>query len=258
MIAYACEAPLSLMEYIKKNTDYDYALVHLFEENPEYFSFFKKSLSEGREVILDNSVFELGDHFDEELYKKWILELKPTYFIIPDRFLDKKYTVDKVREWYTWAEKNKLRCIGVLQGKNVEEFVEAYTQIEPLVDIVAISFAQKCFQDLFPMLPVDEARMYGRITVMDILEKRGIINKRKKHHLLGLALPQELLHYKGKNWITSVDSSSPVLHGYLNIAFEPFGLLQKDTLKIDEIFLEKTEMNTTIKKNLEIFKGFCS
>ena len=41
--------------------DYDYALVHLFETHPKYYEFFEESLLRGREVYLDNSLFELRE-----------------------------------------------------------------------------------------------------------------------------------------------------------------------------------------------------
>ncbi len=58
------ETPVSFLETSRRYNDYDYALVHLFETNPEYYSFFKSSKTLGREVLLDNSIFELGEAFD--------------------------------------------------------------------------------------------------------------------------------------------------------------------------------------------------
>ena len=67
MIKIAHEAPLSIMNKVQSMTDYDYALVHLFEDpdiGGDYFEFFIDALvNKGREVILDNSVFELGLDF---------------------------------------------------------------------------------------------------------------------------------------------------------------------------------------------------
>ncbi len=60
------ESPISMLETSRKYNDYDYALVHLFETHPQYYNFFKVSLNLGREVLLDNSIFELGEAFDSE------------------------------------------------------------------------------------------------------------------------------------------------------------------------------------------------
>ena len=45
------ESPISILEESKTYNDYDYALVHLFETQPDYFNFFKRSLAAGREVL---------------------------------------------------------------------------------------------------------------------------------------------------------------------------------------------------------------
>ena len=58
------ESPISFLDESRKYNDYDYALVHLFETHPEYYQFFKDSINLGRQVLLDNSIFELGESFD--------------------------------------------------------------------------------------------------------------------------------------------------------------------------------------------------
>ena len=78
------ESPISILEESKEYNDYDYALVHLFETHPEYYEFFKNSLSQDREVLLDNSIFELGEAFDSDKFAKYVEELKPSYYIVPD------------------------------------------------------------------------------------------------------------------------------------------------------------------------------
>lgn len=54
------EAPKSIFNRVQSITSGDYALVHLFEEDKEYFNLFKQAVEQDREVILDNSIFELG------------------------------------------------------------------------------------------------------------------------------------------------------------------------------------------------------
>ena len=58
------ESPISILDKSKDYNDYDYALVHLFETHPKYYNFFKESIKLGREVLLDNSIFELGESFE--------------------------------------------------------------------------------------------------------------------------------------------------------------------------------------------------
>ena len=62
MIKIAHESPKGVFDEVQKLTDYDYALVHLFEEDEEYLNQFKRARDKGREIILDNSIFELEEY----------------------------------------------------------------------------------------------------------------------------------------------------------------------------------------------------
>jgi len=73
MIKIAHESPKSIFEDVQRVTDYDYALVHLFEEDEEYLNQFKEAIKKGREVILDNSIFELEEAFDADRFAYWNL-----------------------------------------------------------------------------------------------------------------------------------------------------------------------------------------
>ena len=72
MIKIAHESPKSIFKEVQKYTDYDYALVHLFEEDPEYLQQFRDAKEAGREIILDNSIFELEEAFDAEVCRMGI------------------------------------------------------------------------------------------------------------------------------------------------------------------------------------------
>ena len=43
MIKIAHESPKSIFSKVQEYTDYDYALVHLFEEDEDYFNLFKEA-----------------------------------------------------------------------------------------------------------------------------------------------------------------------------------------------------------------------
>ncbi len=70
-IKIAHESPVELFYYIQSKTDYDYCLVHLLEENETYKELFVQACKE-REVILDNSIFELGEAFDMKKFFDWV------------------------------------------------------------------------------------------------------------------------------------------------------------------------------------------
>jgi hypothetical protein len=70
MIKIAHESPKEIFEEVQRYTDYDYALVHLFEEDKGYLDQFKKAAAKGREIILDNSIFELEEAFDADKFRR--------------------------------------------------------------------------------------------------------------------------------------------------------------------------------------------
>ncbi len=67
-IKIAHEAPLSIFDEVTQLTDYQYCLVHLMDESPEYRDKFIKLCKKKYEVILDNSICFLYtfDADDEE------------------------------------------------------------------------------------------------------------------------------------------------------------------------------------------------
>jgi len=66
------ETPTRLLETSRGYNDYDYCLVHLLPINDQYRAFYKDSIEMGRHVLLDNSIFELGEAYDSKEYAYWI------------------------------------------------------------------------------------------------------------------------------------------------------------------------------------------
>ena len=61
-ISLAMEAPICLLEDLPHITDFDWVLTHLCEDSEEYLVHYQKMVTDtNREVILDNSVNELGE-----------------------------------------------------------------------------------------------------------------------------------------------------------------------------------------------------
>ena len=127
MIKIAHEAPLDIFDEVQRFTDYDYALVHLLEENPRYRDTFERAIKKGREVILDNSIFELEEAFDADRFNYWVNELRPSWYIVPDALEEAYDTIAKMEDWnnkglgYLGSGK-----IGVVQGKTYDEIVDCY------------------------------------------------------------------------------------------------------------------------------------
>lgn len=271
----AHEAPLAIMPLVRTYTDYDYALVHLFEDEEigkPYFDFFAESLNQGRRVILDNSIFELGTAFEPLKFIDWVKKLLPTEYIIPDVFRNSEATLQKVDEWFSLLEETqstevltKCKAIAVVQGDSFEDCVDCYKKLlsDKRIYKIAIPFDFPWYQEWTGLTNKEHALMEGRRRFMDYLHRLNRPSVWKPFHLLGCALPQEFEYYCNTPWlkeqIETIDTSNPVLHGWLGIKYETHGLSQKDLTKMATIIKEPCsfEKCTDIVYNIGRFKGFC-
>ena len=263
MIKVAHESPKDIFNEVQSLTDYDYALVHLFEEDPIYLDQFKKAIAKGREVILDNSIFELEEAFDAVKFDKWVNEIKPNWYIVPDALEQSQKTIDQMEDWnnkglgYEGSGK-----IGVVQGKTYDEIVDCYNYMnkEADVDMIAISFDYSYYTKSCPHANKYVSWMLGRVKLLGDLLRDGVINKDKPHHLLGCGLPQEFSFYKHSDydWIYSLDTSNPVVHGIKGISYGSDGLWSKERQKLHELINSEISIDqlNTIKNNIQKFKWF--
>jgi HPt (histidine-containing phosphotransfer) domain-containing protein len=217
-------------------TDYSYALVHLFEEDKEYLNLFKEAIEEGREVILDNSIFELEKAFDADRFAYWVNELQPTWYIVPDSLENSQQTIENMLDWNEkYASKVTGKKIGVVQGKTYSEIVECYDFManHADIDMIAISFDYSYFEQEIPHPNKYVSWMLGRVQLLGRMLRDGIIDTSMKHHLLGNSLPLEGKFYKNYDWIYSMDTSNPITHGIKGITYQPnFGLYTKVSQKL--------------------------
>jgi hypothetical protein len=100
--------------------------------------------------------------------------------------------------------------------------------------------------------------MMGRVALLGRLERDGIINKKKPHHLLGCALPQEGQFYRGYDWIYSMDTSNPVVHAIKDIPYPSSGLTTKESQKLFELInypADKVSKHN-LDWNIKLFRGW--
>ncbi|HHW90915.1 MAG TPA: hypothetical protein GX745_08455 [Clostridiales bacterium] len=274
MIKTYHEAPKSLFKVMQTYTDGDYALVHLFESDPTYYNLFVQALAQGRDVILDNSVFELGEAADGPMFAGWVRKLKPTWYIVPDVLEDASATIDRFHQFTSEYPDLPGKRIGVVQGESMSEVIRCYKALEPECDMMAFSFDFSWWLDLFPVggdanTPTKwHSFARGRVWMLEELLRRKVINRYKPHHLLGVALPQEMKYYASMkklepgnwSWIRSVDTSNPVVHGLKGIAYDAKGLQDKETQKLHELinYAPDFEQVRLVISNTKMFRRFCS
>ena len=229
------EVPLSLFEESQNFNDYDYCLIHLTEESDEYLKYFQKALRLGRRVIIDNSVFELGEAFDIDHFANSLLsvikDISPVQsarlvtYVIPDVLYKGKETVNKVLEWndkFPYGGNPLQRTpipgkrMAVAQGSSYQELTWCFGKIHDKVDIVGISFNCLAFTEVFERL-LPESKLptvlkwsAGRLAYLVKLAKLykdppnvSVLYKKAPLHLLGCGTPQEMYYIfnYSKKWM---------------------------------------------------------
>ena len=263
------ETPISFLEESREYNDYDYALVHLFETHPEYYSFFKCSLGMGREVLLDNSIFELKTAFDPEKFAKYVEELKPTYYVIPDVLEESLRTIGAFTSFRKNYSKLPGLKIGVVQGSTYQQLVDCYRYMSDYADYIAISFDYSWYQTVGysrnPGKGIRRANLErmcnGREFLIRKLISDGHWNHNKPHHLLGCSLAKEFKNYKDIKSIRSLDTSNPIVAGIRGRRYyKDIGLLGKPNIMLADLIdhAVTADQVTDIVHNVKEFKNLVS
>ena len=258
------ESPIQLFEESLTYNDYQYCLVHLMEESDEYRDWFLTVNKRfGADVLLDNSIFELGEAFDPDKYAYWLTELNPNYYIVPDVLEDASETMNKWTEWElsTMPGHNKSLRIGVVQGKDWNDLTECYQFMSSEADYIAISFDYSYYQYTGTGPNKLERWCSGRQRFIQDLIDKGYWNWSKPHHLLGCSLAKEFKYY-ADNRITNIrscDTSNPIVAALKGLRYNgDLGLQEKPSTmlcdlinaNVDEDTLELAQYNTTMFKHI--------
>lgn len=265
------EAPLSIFKEVQRRTDGDYALVHLFETNKNYYETFVQAVTEGRDVILDNSLFELREQFDPDRFAYWIKKLQPTWYIVPDVWKDSAKTIDSFMSFIRKYPDLPGKRIGVAQGLGVADTAECYKAIEPFCDMVAFNLhGEKWYKNAVNpkallINPASKeyitAMSYGRFNIISTLDDLGVINRSKPHHLLGTGLAREAELYVQNNmtFIRSIDTSSPIVYAMKEFKYDD---IEGNDCKFPDRMCDMIDVDALAylrlaEYNMHIFNKFC-
>ena len=259
MFKISHEVPLELLETSNKFNDYDYALVHLFDKYPEYYEFYKKQVGRGRMVILDNSAYELGQPYDWKDYVKYILNLRPTEYVLPDYRDDAERNLAAAKKFLKLYAPSAVgyhpTTIGVVHGKDYASFVQNYKDLSEFVDKIAFSF-ESFFIEIAKTNGYTLAE--ARVNIILKMKEDGIIDEEMPHHILGALSPTEYANYRHFDWIESADTSNPILHGMIGQRYKGVeGLKEKSSIKMESLMEAhlSSEVLEDIKYNVGWFRS---
>lgn len=261
------EVPTSILKESQKFNDYDYCLLHLTYEYPEYREYYIQAKKQGREVLLDNSLFELGDALTLEQVAQGAKDLNPTWVVVPDCLNDKDTTIKRFQEW----EKRNFdigdtKLIGVVQGRTLSEMVECYNFMSEHADKIAIPFDSAAFSGLVSHNGIfknreEELEVWcrGRQYFIGYLIQEGLWNENKPHHLLGCSYAKEFKNDLYVDYIDTIDTSNPVVAALKGLKYNMDGLTTKPSIKLCELvdYTVTEEEMQLINYNTTMFKYIC-
>lgn len=254
------EVPIDLFNKSTGFNDYPYVLGHLIKQNSEYREFYKYQLKKTGFSILDNSAFELGKSIPFEELISVARNLRPTHLVLPDTVHNKSKTLNDSEnfliEFGTELKLLGITPMGVVQGDSFQELTDCITFYLKLgVSYIAIPF--DCIKDT-------DYSIIRFLFFKKLKESIGVsLMKKLKFHFLGIENPQEMLLYskEEKELITSIDSSSPILHGVCGNRFTQWGTNSpKPKIKLaDNLELEfSKESLELVKNNINYFRKYCN
>ncbi len=213
MIKISHEVPKCLLEESLKWVDYIYCLPHLMEEDEEYRNFFLKCKEEGVEIYLDNSLHELGESMNDDILLKWLNILKPSTFFVPDVWENQMDTITNSYRWIKYQNiPEETTLTAVIQATSIKEAAECYKAFKNMgYKKFAFSYGASYYNDLFLHPDKNIGKALGRVNAISILKHTGVIEDTDRIHLLGCAVPGEMIFYKGMSFIESADTSNPVM-----------------------------------------------
>jgi len=264
LIKVSHECPVSILDKSHLISDFDYCLVHLTETHPAYYNYYKTARTVyNREVLLDNSIFELGHAFEGSKFLAAVLDIKPNMFIVPDVLEESRLTIDSFSSWKNNITQIKgelvTRAIGAVQGKTWQELIDCYKFMSDNADMIAISFDFSYYEITGEGRTKLEKWCSGRQRFIDQLIDKGVWNWNKPHHLLGCSLAREFNYYVNRDIynIVSCDTSNPIVAALHGLRYDAeYGLPIKPSTKLADLIdhnVTEEEMDI-LEYNVKMFK----
>jgi hypothetical protein len=237
MIKVSHETPLCLLEDSRLFNDYDYALPHLFDSEPGYLEYFQESKKQGRYIIMDNSLHELGHAYDTTRLLHWVNELLPNEFIVPDVWENRDTSVVNARKWVQIELPKGVEKVVVVQAQTIHEAATCYQTYRDLgYQKIAFSYGASYYNDVVPHPNKALGKALGRLSVISALYETKVIHNNDRVHLLGCSVPQEFGWYRGFPFIESIDTSNPVMAALEGMRYTNSGLTEKPKANMNDYF----------------------
>jgi hypothetical protein len=249
------EVPLCLLEDSLDFNDYDYCLVHLLDKDKDYVDFFMKAKQQGRYIILDNSLHELGTAYHDSGLLHWVDKLRPNEFIVPDVWQDTNASIVNARKWSQIQLPKEVTKVAVVQAQNFLDAVICYQTYKDLgYKKIAFSYGAEYYLNHSSHPNENIAKALGRIEVVSRMYTMDLINENDRVHLLGCQVPQEFSLYKDMSFIETIDTSNPIMATLDGIQYGRNGLTEKPKSDMNHNFYTTEIDYNLLDWNLRMFR----
>ena len=253
------EVPLAVLNISQTFNDYDYCLPHLLDSEYEYFKYFDQAKKDGRYIIMDNSLHELGHAYETERLLHWVNYFEPNEFIVPDVWQDMQASIDNAAEWAKIKLPHYTTKVAVVQATNIDEAAECYLKYKSLgYKKIAFSYGAGYYKEHFNHTNPAISTAMGRVNVIGTLHAAEVIDDSDRVHLLGCAVPQEFIYYKDMKFVETIDTSNPIMAAMEGKLYTNQGLDEKPITKIDDVMnrpvgmIDWVKIHTNVNKFREI------
>lgn len=260
------ELPTELLCYNNEYNEYDFVLFHLMEHSiyKNYF-IYQRILHPDRLMILDNSAYEYfikGEQLDIQKFIEVINVLKPDYYILPDKLMDKEKTIEMVKSF------DQSMCpysspIAIAQGNSENDLIDCLNIYKNMnIKYIGLPFhnsffknksvhydIQYIFYNKYKVITEDIRYAMGRVQFVQ--DNKELLDQFEKVHFLGSHCPLEKTFY---NRYFTMDTGYPVKLGILNISL--FNETEKPNIIIDDFMFESLNesQRCVILNNINKFK----
>jgi hypothetical protein len=249
------EVPICLLEDSLDFNDYDYCLVHLLDKDEDYANFFLQAKQQGRYIILDNSLHELGTAYHDSGLIHWVEKLLPNEFIVPDVWQDTTQSIVNARKWAQIELPKEVTKVAVVQAESLTGAMLCYQTYKDLgYKKIAFSYGADYYLEHSSHPNKNIAKSLGRIQVISKMYEIGAILKKDRVHLLGCQVPQEFSWYKDMPFIETIDTSNPVMATLDGIKYGENGLTEKPKANMNDHFYTTDIDYDLLDWNLKMFK----
>ncbi len=258
------EVPRCLLTASQEFNDYDYCLPHLLDQDEEYKQYFLEAKKSGRYIIMDNSLHELGEAYNNKRLLYWVEKLEPNEFIVPDVWMNCHQTAAQAKYWRQFEYPENTKITAVIQGKDKNDAYLCANLLRNLgYEKLCVSYGATWYNEFFPHTNLDMGKALGRIRfVQGLLALEHL--KDVKFHLLGCSIPQEFGWYDNNPRIESIDTSNPVMAALENTMYSESGLNVKPKANMNDHFEMDFEdldyylvlHNTTVFREINGFRPY--